>query len=411
MERISSYSSLGSLVESEVSVGSHDATEDHVDASSSVVVGEGRIEVGESLEHLAASFSDQHQQQANNNTREEVRSAIPGSFNALSDSSEVHAGHDGVAPVAHHEGASLEERLQQAEASIATNRARLEGNLLRFGPQHERTVICRMAEVISENHNLLIELLHNSNELSTENVNELGERLQNDCGNLEKITLSNGVQPETKEEGELKESKEEEMSVNFDTALEQMNAALDNEHAAVQFLRANFPAARHDQEELIQQQVEVHRNSDSDDSNATHPRALFEEGSQGSSQETIDQLTPPQENAVAENNPEFERFTGRIVGGTEVQMSTYTFNRGNAEAAEGRRDWREAHLYWMSAVNCAANAMRTIENHQQENNDVHHNPRIAESLTEGHGIWMQLQNTALTRARQVAPNNRCCTIA
>ncbi len=415
MERIPSHSSLSSLGESAISIGGYDATEDHVDSSSQLIVGEGGIEAGGSLEHLAASFSSQHQQQTNNNTREAVRSGIAGLFDALGDSGEVHAGYVGVASVAGHEGGSLEERLRQVETSTAVNRARFEGNLRGFDAQHQQTMIRRMAETINENHHSLIRLLDDSNELPVENLRELKESLEDDRDNLEAITSSNTLQPETKEEGELKESKEAEMPVNFDTVLDQMRAALDNAHAAVQFLRANLPVARHDQEELIQQQVEVRRNSDSDDSNATHPEAVFEEESQGSSQGTVDQLTPPplapQENAVAENNPQLQHFIGRITGGANTQLSAYTFHRNSAETAEGRRNWNGAHLHWMSAVNRAANEMRAIEHHQQENDNMYHNPGIAGSLAEQHRGWTTLQNHALARARQAAENDRCCTIA
>lgn len=225
------------------------------------------------------------------------------------------------------------------------------------------------------------------------------------------------MQPETKEEGELKESKETEMPVTFDTALEQMRAALNHADEAAQFLRENLAPVYHVQEEVQIQQQDVvgHGDNASDHSSETLPSEAFERGSLGSSQGTVDQLAPPppdlQGNAAVENDPQLQHFTGRIIGGTHAQIGAYTFHRDNAQAAEGRRDWSGAHLHWMSAVNRAANEMRTIENHQQENNEVHHNPTVAESLTQGHAQWMQLQNIALARAQQANANDRCCTIS
>jgi len=169
-------------------------------------------------------------------------------------------------------------------------------------------------------------------------------------------------------------------------------------------LRDNIPAPiLHAQEEVpIQQQhVVEHEEGSSDHSAETLLDTALQRDSLSSLGETIDQLAPPppppQGNAVLENSPQFQNFIGRIFGGTDTQISAYRFHRDAAQAAEGRRDWSEARVHWMSAVNRAANELQTIQNHQLENNTVHRHPELAEELTQRHAQWTNSQNHALAR--------------
>ena len=256
-----------------------------------------------------------------------------------------------------------------------------------------------MVEALCQDHSKLLKLL-NSQEFSNLNTGQAREYLQHDLSSLEKISSNYTMQAEeeeAKEEGELIEFKEEEKApIDSHAVQQQIISALDHAEEAINFLKQNLQSSQHQQQQ--EDRSEEVRKSSSDNSSGSSVL-----GSASNDSEMLE-----------DRQQEFQEVREVINDSAMSRSDEHEANMTVAQAAEARRDWRTAHIYWLAAKRTAIAGRNETVEYQQINNNVYRHRGLTDQLEERHDLWTQLIDQAeaeAARINAIMENNGTCIIS